>query len=718
MKFTRIILLPFLFLLPNLGKAQSAIVEANSLLDAAQLTFTRFAEKYNTDEGIRNLMLNYSSGTTDSLQQAFNNRTAASDSEKINSINCLKYFLQVLRVSLDQQHFEIYVVPDVLQKFPLIADAIVNKTPYRDFTLGFGGQRTQLMADAFRQYPEGKRMQYAADARRLAVNTENIIPLLERQPESPFVDTALIYLAERSPITIVEYLNKQNNRITDSIYASPRPVIQQLVKLKGNRNASEIAPFAAEIASGRQSIEEIQQLRSTNVRGYYQLLVNTIQNNRAVRLATAGPYGMQPALRATLHEKAVAFYISQLNGLHESKEQIRFQSLQPLRTIDLYYLIISGEEELYTSSFLGIYKRMMAKLPKGQSDSLLYLVQFDQLRKFIRICSHYNVLTDYLNNMPEQSRLDLLTRFISNIEVSTETGLEEAMDVADAFAGLSTDSLYSSIVHQLLQDNLRRCNEKNLYYGSRLYSILIDVFNMSANPAEQQAIFTKLGNYELLPIKAVRSADGIIHQLVIFYGDEDGKTSFQNFMAIFRDTKAWRIEKSAQWVVISSIGDGQALKLYANLPLDHQNDLDEQAQLALLNYLKQNQVAPGVIIHRGHSYHLPTTLNYLQPTMNLAILGSCGGYKNILTVAEKSPAAQIVATKQVGSKLINDPMIKLVNEQFLHSKDIAWPELWATMGSTFNKSAFTRDLFAEYVPPYRNLSLFVIRLFNYDEVSF
>lgn len=68
MKFTRIILLPLFFLVPDFGKAQSTIVEANSLLDAAQLTFTRFAEQYNADEGIRNLMLNYSGGTTDSLR--------------------------------------------------------------------------------------------------------------------------------------------------------------------------------------------------------------------------------------------------------------------------------------------------------------------------------------------------------------------------------------------------------------------------------------------------------------------------------------------------------------------------------------------------------------------------------------------------------------------------------------------------------------------------
>lgn len=88
------------------------------------------------------------------------------------------------------------------------------------------------------------------------------------------------------------------------------------------------------------------------------------------------------------------------------------------------------------------------------------------------------------------------------------------------------------------------------------------------------------------------------------------------------------------------------------------------------------------------------------------------------TVADKSPSAQIIATKQIGSKLINDPMIQYVNESLINGQDIYWPELWTTMGKYFGSTEFTRDLFTEYVPPYRNLSLFVIRLYNFDDRSF
>jgi hypothetical protein len=59
-------------------------------------------------------------------------------------------------------------------------------------------------------------------------------------------------------------------------------------------------------------------------------------------------------------------------------------------------------------------------------------------------------------------------------------------------------------------------------------------------------------------------------------------------------------------------------------------------------------------------------------------------------------------------------MIQELNALLLQEQDIYWPDFWNKLNDQFNKSEATRILFAEYVPPYRNLSLFVIRLFNDD----
>ena len=702
---------------PVLSQAQSNAREANLLLDAEQMQYKKFLETSTIDPVYKSQLERFASTVTDSLQAAFNNKPGASDSSILYILNANRYFLQTIRASLDFNQFQLFELPVVLADFPGVADAVFeNKNPVQ-IVAGWGVNRTQLVADVFRQYPAGKTFQQLADIRRVAVNANNILPFLERRADFPFVDTALTFVAERNPMALVDYLGVKNNRITDSLKASERPVLKQLVSLAGDRNAAEIAPFAAEIAAGRLTRDSVLSLRINDVPAYYQQLVNTIQANRHDRLA-GGPTGMLPALRTAQHQKGVIFFVNHINELHEAKDELRFASLNRLRPIDLYYLLVADEDELYTSSFLGIYYRLKDSLPYGHSDQLMTMVQYDQFRKFLRACSHYNVLSDYLGSMPDESRWNLLKDFVSNLDANRASGLEDAMDVADAFIGLANEPIYRSMVGGLIDKNLNRCRAANSFYGVRLYGILKEVFLMVTDPVAQQSIFKKLGNYELLSVDSIRDKDNIVNQLVLFYGDDDGKASYQSFMSLFKNKADWSVLQQPQWTEISSLTAVQPVRIYANQPLDHGTRQDEIAQKALLAYLNGAQIKPGVIVHRGHSYHLPTTLEYLQPYMKLAILGSCGGYKNLLTVAGKSPTAQIIATKQVGSKAINDPLLQQIISRISRKEDIRWPDFWTQMATEFSANATTQGLWAEYVPPYRNLSLFVARLYNMDDASF
>ena len=181
---------------------------------------------------------------------------------------------------------------------------------------------------------------------------------------------------------------------------------------------------------------------------------------------------------------------------------------------------------------------------------------------------------------------------------------------------------------------------------------------------------------------------------------------------MFKDTTKWQTAKNEYWVTIRSRSD-QAINIYANLPLDYKQELDLQAQDALVNFLESQAIEPSVVIHRGHSYHMDKTLKKLKPSLKLAILGSCGGNKNIINVATISPDAQIIVSKKTGSKLINDPMIDVINENLQSKEALNWAEVWQQLSGRFSKDEFTLNLFNEYIPPARIVSLFVLKLFNY-----
>ncbi len=107
----------------------------------------------------------------------------------------------------------------------------------------------------------------------------------------------------------------------------------------------------------------------------------------------------------------------------------------------------------------------------------------------------------------------------------------------------------------------------------------------------------------------------------------------------------WKLSKNNYWVTIRSLSD-QPVIIYANLPLDTKQELDIQAQDSLKDYLEKQSLKPGILIHRGHSYHLSNTLKRLQPSVKLAVLGSCGGYNSVISVANINPDTQIIVTKK------------------------------------------------------------------------
>jgi hypothetical protein len=133
----------------------------------------------------------------------------------------------------------------------------------------------------------------------------------------------------------------------------------------------------------------------------------------------------------------------------------------------------------------------------------------------------------------------------------------------------------------------------------------------------------------------------------------------------------------------------------------------------LINFLNQESSEPTVLIHRGHSYHLGKTLKRLKPSVKLAVLGSCGAYNSAISIATINPDVQIIGSKKMGTKSINDPIIETINETLQNGNDLIWSDIWDSLKTRFGKDEFTMNLFNEYITPGKNVSLFVLKLFNY-----
>jgi hypothetical protein len=182
-------------------------------------------------------------------------------------------------------------------------------------------------------------------------------------------------------------------------------------------------------------------------------------------------------------------------------------------------------------------------------------------------------------------------------------------------------------------------------------------------------------------------------QKYFFYNDDDGKLSFQSFMAQYQRDKAWHIEDHGSFVHIRSTVSARTIEIYANKFTE-----DEQGSTDIDDVLRQRRVTPSVIVHRGHSTYVAQTIEQVPATAALVYLGNCGSYTLLETVLKKAPKAHILTTKGIGTLTINDHLLKALNDYLLRSKDMTWQSFWRQAEATLGRN----PRFMDYVPPDKN----------------
>jgi len=303
----------------------------------------------------------------------------------------------------------------------------------------------------------------------------------------------------------------------------------------------------------------------------------------------------------------------------------------------------------------------------------------------------------------------LMKAFVNGLEKSTT--LEDAVDVADSYASINDKAIHDLILNQV-QYNLQNAKSSGNKKAADIYNILNALF-LSIDSSNHIDVAKELGipPVYFMPNKSMRNDSGKIIVQQFFYGDKDGKTVFNAFVNSFSNAN-WKITNAAKWIVVSST-KGVPIKIYSNKPFDEEKDLDADAQEALCTYLSDNYLDPSMVIHRGHSYYLNSTLEQLDNSAKLVLLGSCGAYQNLNKVLSICPTAQIISSRQTGSGTINGPMINIILEQLRQGKDLDWPALWKIIG----RAVSHQEYFDDYVPPFKNLGAVFIMAYKKEQMN-
>ena len=545
---------------------------------------------------------------------------------------------------------------------------------------------------------------------------ENIEPYLNES----FADSMVVVCSCFNPAAIYTASQATGTVIGRLIHHNENPLVKTIIAISKKPKSLLYFPFLDNLVSGKITIEDIKKYAGNDESdydsvGYFKLLVRT-EIEYFKRMAPPlrdTPFAMfgVNGLREVMQNKAVQHFITPINTLHAQNDlNIRMRAIDRLSPTDLYFMMVMGENEIYTSSYKHSFERMLQRMGKNpRGDSLLVNVHFDLFRKFIKMAANYNKLDDFLKLMPIQRSAVLMQAFVAGLD--NTSNLEDAVEVADAYSSINDKKLLRSMLGHVIE-NEKKAEEKNNGRGKRIYGLLKMIF-LSADSSTKTDLTKETGIPSIYSIdnKTLADDSGRIIQQHFFYGDEGGKATFIGFLNSFSPAE-WKKVLKDEWVEIRSI-KGPRIIIFANRPLDSDMNLDDSAQVHLNRYLSQNDFQPSILVHRGHSYWLPRTLQLMPDNLKVVVLGSCGGFKNLNQILEYSPDAHIISTKEIGKSEINKPIINYINQALISGKTLVWKNMWKTLSAQFAAAgAETRQSWEDYVPPYRNLGAIFIKAFN------
>lgn len=550
------------------------------------------------------------------------------------------------------------------------------------------------------------------------LHPNEILPKLRDNPNVYFADSLIKVAAYRDIRKLYDYAPARN-KLGDRIRNHPDTLVNMVARMATSRSGQLYFPFLDNLLRGKITFDEIDSVKENDFK-YFRLMVNT-RIEYAARLLPpiSDTANEMKALTDMMSYKAKQYFVREINALHNvSDGNVRFRRLDGLTPQELYYLAVLSEDELYTSSYVsGVYPRIFQRMANPRGDSLIMSVHGDYFRKFIKMAAGYNTLNHFLGTMGKDNASTLMQSFVIGLEKPKNgNDLEDAVDVADSYSSImdKNHEMADFILNRVkwsYDKNVRENNKR----GIVIYNLLQILFQ-SADTTSKTDLSTLLGIPSIYgqDYRSLTDDSGRVVQQVFFYGDEDkdGQLSFINFMAMFRGKSDWKInEKNPDWVTITST-KGKPVWIFANRPLYGDDDPDDKAQNKLIEYLETQKLKPTVVIHRGHSYHLASTLKKLSPSARIVVLGSCGGYNNLNEVLTICKDAHIISSKQVGTKVVNEPILQAINSNLVAGRNIDWINMWKELSGRFRNDAGAKEKFDDYIPPYKNLGAIFIKAYR------
>ncbi len=499
--------------------------------------------------------------------------------------------------------------------------------------------------------------------------------------------------AVNAPLSVKRYLYNPRHPVNYILQYSKSPVVRKIIDVNDALGYHSKPYLLLDDMLSRNLDTKEAIAISTEPNKLFSAMVRIISQPKYV-----GAYSIDHEMR----DYSLRF-IREINDKIATGSSQPFYSVEGFGSAELYFLMLYGRDEVFTSTFTGLFNRFMKKIPSDDGNLFLQSVNYNQYRDFLSLCSNFGTIKEFLSKFSGEAKNDLFISYTSNLE-KEENDLSTIVLIAESVSNINDDQLLT-----ILQSNIKKEYERvkadSNQIGISVYGVLSSV--ISGNARTENTWYKKVSQqFKILPVASLSSSSlfnsekNCIEQ-VYFYNDDDGRSSYINFINTYKNQPAWTVEDRNSYVHIFS-KQGLPVEIFANKP-----EFEENGTSAISAYFKEKNITPTVVVHRGHSFHTESTLEKVPASAKLIFVGSCGGFYKLPVALENAPEAHIISTKQIGTKTVNDAMIYALNENIRNGKDIVWNEFWEKMRDKLGGNQY----FGDYIPPNKNLGAIFIRAY-------
>lgn len=465
--------------------------------------------------------------TVDDIQKNINNNSNYSALDKKRRLNDLVHMLE----KVDQSNVHLYTTFQSYFNLILRIQEIIESNRIKAIL------KSNLLT-TLNVIPFFDDKPYASDILQLAAG-QYPSELLKHYGDFAFQSYStdvLEALCKYAPAHVSFYMGTANPVFNDMMNVQGKPTIDLMMEIfrkVGSNSKAYI--FLDDISKFQLTTSEAHILGKNREKTFQHLL------QLRTKADIIGGYSVDDELTYLATRK-----VREINELHEERDEVRFQLCDTgdMSAQELYTLMVYGEDEVYTSTFLGLFKRLMTRMKEKSSYEFLHNLGRNKYRTFIKMSAAYNELPNFLDRMSVWEKRSLFNAFIGGLETEINP-LKQAVAVADTYGSI-TDDETKALFENALKKEYQQVKWKNAE-AEKLYGLLLELLQINQT---SDALNEDLkGLSTLTNGSMIKNGEHI--QQHFFFDDEDGWASYATFIARFR-RPGWVIHDKGHYVIIES----------------------------------------------------------------------------------------------------------------------------------------------------------------------